>query len=324
MKPRGRVAAFLLLMTGFLGMGMGEVIEEIVAIVNDDIITLSQVKQYHDSLYQMLRSQLQGEEFEKQYSRLKEEILDNMITELLLLQLARQKQLKVSDQVKDAVERIKKENEIESDEQLRFELSRQGIDYEQWLKQLEENFLRQALIFTEVDRGLVLDDSEIVSYYKNHSEEFVEPEQYRIRAIYLSSEHREREEIQVLQREIEDKLRAGEDFNELAGQYADSPLRENKGDLGTFKKGDLDRTIQDAVAKLKPGELTPWLEARGGWYLVKLEEKKDSRVKSFEEVKQEIEEKIFAQKRSVKLKEFLKQIREKSYIKILKPNPLSS
>ncbi len=323
MKLGRRLAAFLLLLAGFLGMEAGEVIEEIVAIVNDDIITLSQVKQYHDSLYQMLRSQLQGEEFEKQYDRLKGEILDNMITELLLLQLARQKQLNVSEQVKDAVERIKKENEIESDEQLRYELSRQGIDYEQWLKQLEENFLRQALIFTEVDRSLVLDDSEIVNYYKGHPEEFIEPEQYTIRAIYFSSEHRDREEIQSLRREVEAKLRAGEDFSQLAGEYADSPLRENKGDLGTFKKGELDRTIQDAVAKLKPGELTPWLEARGGWYLVKLEEKKDSRLRSFEEVKQEIEEKIFAQKRSVKLREFLKQIREKSYIKILKPNPLN-
>lgn len=323
MKRSASVAAFLFLLGAFFGMVAGEVIEEIVAIVNDDIITLSQFKQYHDALYQMLRAQLRGEEFEKQYNKLKGEILDNMITELLLLQLAREKKLNVSDQVRDTVERIKKENEIESDEQLRYELSRQGLDYEQWLKQLEENLLRQALIFTEVDRTLVLDDSEIVNYYKLHPEEFIEPEEYKLCGIYLSSEERNEEELKAIQKEIEVKLSAGEDFAELAGRYADSPLRENKGDLGTIRKGDLDKVLQEAVTRLKPGGVTPWVQSKSGWYLLKLEEKKDSRLKSFEEAKRDIEEKIFAEKRSVKLREFLKQIKEKSYIKILKPNPLN-
>lgn len=322
MKGKKRSVGFLLFLVGLMGLSPGEVIEEIVAIVNGDIITLSEVKQYHENLYQMLRSQFQGEEFEKQYNRLKREILDNMITDMLILQLAREKELNVTDQVKDAVERIKKENEIESDEQLRYELSRQGIDYQQWLKQLEENFLRQALIFTEVDRSLVLDDSEVVNYYQLHPEEFIEPEEYRLRAIYLSTEHRSRGEIESLQKEIEGKLKEGEDFAELAGQYADPPLRESQGDLGTFKKGDLEKSLQEATVKLEPGEISPWVQGRAGWYLLRLEEKKKSRLKAFEEVKRDIEDKIFAEKRSIKLKEFLQQIREKSYIKILKPNPL--
>jgi parvulin-like peptidyl-prolyl isomerase len=69
--------------------------------------------------------------------------------------------------------------------------------------------------------------------------------------------------------------------------------------------------------------MTAWIQAKAGWYLLKLEEKKDSRLKSFEEVKKEIEEKIFSEKRTQKLKEFLKEIKEKSYIKVFKPNPLN-
>ena len=323
MKLGKKSAVFLLLLAGLVGVGPSEVIEEIVAIVNDDIITLSQFKQYHDSLYQMLRAQFQGEEFERHYNQLKGEILDNMITELLLLQLAREKQINVSEQVKETVERIKKENEIESDEQLRYELARQGMDYEQWLKQMEENLLRQALVFTEVDRRLVLEDSEVVNYYKLHQGEFIQPEEYKLRAVYLSSEHRTEEELQTLKKEIQGRIQAGEDFAEVAGQYADAPLRENKGDLGTFKKGDLDKALEGAIAKLKPGEITPWVQARGGWYVLKMEDKKDSRLLTFEEVKKDIEEKIFSEKRSKRLREFLKEIREKSYIKILKPNPLN-
>lgn len=315
-------AVFLIIFISLLGSAASEVVEEIVAIVNDDIITLSQYKQFHDSLYQMLRAQLQGEEFEKQYTRLRGEILDNMITDLLLLQLAREKQLNVSEQLRTTVEQIKKENNIESDEQLRRELSRQGLDYEQWLKQLEDNFLRQALIFTEVDRSIVIEDSETVNYYKLHSQEFVEPEEYKLRAIYLSSDERSQDELLALRKEVEDKIMAGDDFGALAGQYSDGSIKENQGDLGTLKKGELDSTLQVAIASLKPGEMTAWVQAKAGWYLLKLEEKKDSRLKSFEEVKKEIEEKIFSDKRTKKLKEFLKEIKEKSYIKILKPNPL--
>jgi len=316
-------AVFLIIFISLFGSAASEIVEEIIAIVNDDIITLSQYKQYHDSLYQMLRAQLQGEEFEKQYTRLKGEILNNMITDLLLLQLAKEKQLNVSEQVRATVEQIKKENNIESDDLLRRELSRQGLDYEQWLKQLEDNFLRQALVFTEVDRSIVVEDSETVNYYKLHSVEFVEPEEYKLRAIYLSSEERSQDELQALTKEIDNRIKAGDDFRALAGQYSDGPIKENQGDLGTLKKGELDTTLQAAISSLKPGEITAWVQAKAGWYLLKLEEKKDSRLKSFEEVKKEIEEKIFSEKRTQKLREFLKEIKEKSYIKILKSNPLN-
>ncbi len=316
-------AIFLVIFISLFGSGASEIVEEIIAIVNDDIITFSQYKEYHDSLYQMLRAQLQGEEFEKQYSRMKGEILDSMITDLLLLQLAKEKRLNVTEQVRATIEQIKKENHIESDEQLRRELNRQGMDYEQWLKQLEENFLRQALVFTEVDRSIVIEDSQSVNYYKSHSEEFVEPEEYKLRAIYLSSDERGKEELQTLMKEIENKTKAGDDFGALAGQYSDGPIRESQGDLGTLKKGELDATLQAAIASLKPGETAAWVQAKAGWYLLKLEGKKDSRLKSFEEVKQEIEEKIFSEMRTQKLKEFLKEIKKKSYIKILKANPLN-
>jgi parvulin-like peptidyl-prolyl isomerase len=305
-----------------LGIAGQEVIEEIVAIVNDDIITLSQYRHYHDSMYQMLRAQLQGEEFDKQYSRAKEGIMDAMVMDLLLLQLARQKQLNVNEQIKNTVESIRKENNFESDAQLREELRRQGMSYEEFIKGIEEDLLRQAVVFTEVDRGIVLDESETVNYYKSHQSEFVEPEEYKLRAVYLSLEGGTEEELEAKRKEISAKIAAGGDFAAVAGETSDSPLRENQGDLGTIKQGHLDKTLEDAVVKLKPGEASPWVQAKNGWYLLKLEEKKESRLLTFEEAKRKIEDKIFQQKRQKKLDEFLKDLKGKSYIKILKQNPL--
>ncbi len=323
MKKKIAPLALLTIGLAVIGPATSQVIEEIVAIVNDDIITLSQYKQYHDSLYQMLRAQLQGEEFEKQYSLLKGEIINSMITDLLLLQAAKEKQYNVSEQVRNTIDNLKKENNIDSDAQLREELRRQGMDYEQFTKQIEDNLLRQAVIYTEVDRSIVLDESEIVNYYKLHHDEFIEPEEFKIRAIYLASEGQGNDEFRDKREEISGKINAGGDFAALAGEYADSPIKENQGDLGYFKKGQLDNVLEEAVVNLKPGETTPWVQAKNGWYLLKLEEKKESRLKSFEEVKKEIEEKLYQQKRSKKVEEFLKDLREKSYIKILKPNPLN-
>ena len=322
MRSRFTPLVLAAVLFGLAGPAVGQVVEEIVAIVNDDIITLSEFKEYHDSLYQMMRSQLQGEEFDKQYEREKKDMLDRMITELLLLQLAKKKQYNVGEDVKNYVDKLKRDNNIETDAQFQQALLQQGIQYEQFLKQIEENILRQILISQEVDRSIVVDETEGVNYYKLNQAEFVEPEEYKLRAIYLSTEARSGDELEAKKTEISDKAAAGQDFAALAAELGDSPLKENQGDLGFIKKGQLDKILEEAVAKLKVGETAPWVQAKNGWYLLKLEEKKESRLKPYDEVKKDIWEKIFMQKKSKKLAEFLKDIKAKNYIKILKPNPL--
>ncbi len=323
MKKKLGFLAPLLLLFSVAGLARGEIVEEIVAIVNDDIITLSKYKEYYDYVLQMLKSQTKGEEFEKQYNRLKGELLNEMITDTLLLQTAKKKQINVSEQLKVYLENLKKQNNIESEEQFRAVLRQQGVDYDEFIKQLEENIMRQAVIAYEVDRSIVVEEPEVINYYKLNAEEFVEPAEYTIRAIYLSTEGRSGEELEAKKKEISEKLNAGEDFSTVAGQDSDSPMKENQGDLGTFKHGELEKALEQAVVKLNVGEMTPWVEARNGWYVLKLENKKESRPLTLEEAKKKIEEQLFSERREKKLQEFLKQIKDQSYIKILNPNPLN-
>lgn len=299
-----------------------EVVESIVAIVNDDIITLSQYKNQHDALYQMMRAQFQGEEFQEQYRRVRKELLDTMITELLLLQEAKKRGINVDEQLKLAIENIKEENNLNSDEELWRVMHQQGIDPEAWKQQMRESIMKQGVIVTEVDRSIVLDDSEIVNYYKLHPDEFIEPAEFSLRAIYISSAEKTSSEVEVLKQEIESKITAGEDFANLAGTYSEGPAMENQGDLGTFKKGELEKTLEQAVEKLKVGETTSWIMFKDGWYLLKLEDKKEERLKSFDEARQEIDKKLFNEKRRKRLEDFIKELKEKNYIKILNSNPL--
>jgi len=296
-----------------------DIVEEIVAIVNGEVITLSDYKEQFNSMVQLLRSQLSGEAYFKEYEKLKDNLLDMMITDLLLLQKAREKGLNVKEQVKATIEQIKKQNNLESDEELMQAMRSQGIEYNQWVKQLEENYLRQAVIYSEVDRTIVLDDSEIVQYYKQKPQEFVVPPEFHIKVIYLSSTN---PGVEEKKQEISAKLKNGGKFEDLVAEYSEGP-KDNGGDLGFFKKGEMDKALEAAVEKLKVGEISDWVEARNGWYLIKLEEKKDSYQKKFDEARKEIEEKIYLEKRQKKIEEYVNKLKEESYIKILKPNPLN-
>jgi len=322
MRKISVVSFFILIISCALFLSWQEIVEEIVAIVNDDVITLSEYKREHDRMSQLLRAQVSGEEFDRQYERMKKELLNTMITNMLLLQEAEKKGFDVKEQVRLQIENIKKENSINSDEELRRALQQQGLVYEEWIKAMEERSLRDNVIFAEVRGNIVLDDSEIVNYYKLHPEEFTEPMEYKLRAIYISPEGKSEEEVEAKKREIDEKMQAGEELADLAGQYSEGPGKESQGDLGSFKQGQLEKTLEQAVEKLKVGEMTSWLNVRNGWFLLQLDEKKESRLKSFEEARKEIEEKLFNQESQMGLEKYLKELKEKSFIKILKPNPL--
>jgi parvulin-like peptidyl-prolyl isomerase len=322
MTPKTRWFLALLVFSATLGLGQ-QVVEEIVAVVNDDIITMSQVRHEYDIRLQSIQAaNLTGADFDKSVGQLRAQIVDMMVTDLLLLQVAREKNINVAEQVRTTIENIKKENNIATDEDLKRALLNQGLEWDSWVKQVEETILRQTAVMSEISRSIALDEAEVVDYYKKHPDEFTEPEEYTLRAIFLASPGDGEAALEARKKEIDDKIKAGGDFAELAGELSDPPLKESKGDLGAIKKGDLDKALLSAVETMKKGEISSWVQGRSGWYLLKLEDKKDSRRMTFEESRRTIEERIYSQKQSVELEKFLVDLKKKSYIKILRPEPI--
>jgi peptidyl-prolyl cis-trans isomerase SurA len=318
------VLILILLSVGFL-FGQ-EVVDAIVAIVNDDIITISDYMAEHDTIYQLLRSQLQGEEFSKQYEKEKEGLLEKMITERLLLQEAMRQDVRstanVDEQIRMMIDNIKTQYNIGSDDEFKRVMAQQGIDYNAWIAQQEKTVLQQALIFSEVGRSIAIDETDVVNYYDLHPDEFTDPPTYTLRGIYISSEDKSEEAALAKMKEVDEKLEAGEEMESIAGQYSEGPEKESQGDIGTYKKGEMDKTLEQAVANLEEGNLTSWIKIPTGWFLLKLEEKTESQLRSFEEVKKEIENKLFMQEQQVRIQAYLEDLKKRSYIKILIPDPL--
>jgi peptidyl-prolyl cis-trans isomerase SurA len=299
-----------------------EVVEEIVAVVNDDIITMSDfMGQFQMAVAQLQAAQLSQDDYNKQLEGLKKEFLNVMITEMILLQKAHEIGLNVNEQVKAMVEKIKSDNNMASDADLRRAVESQGMPYEIWLKQYEEGMMRQGVLYSEVERSIVLDDSEVVQYYKKNPAEFTVPTEYKLSAIYLATEGRTAEACEALKAQVDAKLKGGAAFADTAAELSDPPMKDAKGDLGTFKEGELDLALETPVQRLKAGETSPWINTKNGWYLLQLTEKKDSYLRPFDDARKEVEEKIFAEKRAVKGEEYVKTLRDRSYVKILKPDP---
>lgn len=303
-----------------------EVVDAIVAIVNDDIITISDYMREHDTIYELLRSQLKGDEFRKQYEIEKEGLMDRLITERLLLQEAERKDLRsttdIDGQIRNIIDSIKEQYNIGSDEEFRRMMAQQGIDYESWIAQQEKNILQQALIFTEVGRSIAIDETDVINYYDLHPEEFTELPTYKLKGIYVSSENKSEEEAQAKKEEIDKKIAAGEKLEDLAGEYSEGPEKDSQGDIGTYKKGEMDKNLEQAIEKLDVGDLSPWVKIPTGWFLLKLEEKTESRLKPFGDVKKEIENRLFLQEQQVRTQAYLEELKKRSYINILIPDPL--
>jgi parvulin-like peptidyl-prolyl isomerase len=321
MKRANKIIGVFLILIAASGLCGQDLVEAIVAVVNDDIITLSEYKQEYDSRVRMLRAQLQGEQLSQQQEILKENLLESMITDLLLLQEASKLGLNVSEQVRMTLENIKRENKLTSDEQLQKALAQQGIVYEDFVKQMEQNMLKQNIIFSEVGRKIAIDDSEIVSYYKVHREDFIEPIEYTLKMIYIAQEGKSPEEIESMKVQIDQKLEANEDFGQVATEFSEGPEKDSQGDLGSYKKGELQKDLEQAIEGLEVGNITPWLNMQGAWTRLKLVEKKNRRLKDFQEVRKDIEGIIFEERQQEELEKYMSDIRNKSYIKILIDTP---
>lgn len=303
-----------------------DVVDAIVAIVNDDIITISDYIIEHDTIYDLLRSQFQGEEFTKQYEKEKEGLLERMIIERLLIQESIRQDIRstadIEGQIRSMVEGIKKQYNIGSDEEFERMMAQQGVNYDNWIALQEKTIIQQALIFSEVGRSIAIDETDVVNYYDLYPEEFTTLPTYKLKGIYISSEDKSEPEAQAKMEEVNEKLAAGEELESLAGQYSEGPEKESQGDIGTYNKGDMDKTLEQAVENLEEGSFSSWVKISSGWFLLKLDEKTESRLRPFEEVKKDIENELFMQEQQVKIQAYIADLKKRSFIKILIPDPI--
>ena len=298
-----------------------QLVDGIAAIVNDEIITITDVREAMGLEAQQLSQQLSGLVREEQIKSLFKRTLNSLVDAQLQLTRARHLNLRVSDEdVKRQIETLKEQNQL-ADEQFVQLLKSRGLTLETYKKQVHEGLLVAKVVNAEVRSHLTVLDSELREAYK------VKQEQYRVAGgqtvshiLFLLPQYPSEQEEQRLRAKAESVLqqvRNGGNFAALARQYSDGPSADTAGLLGTFQPGELLPGFDEAVAQLKPGEISDVVRTRVGFHIIRLEARQAGGSRPFEEVQEEIRSEILRDKTERKYQEWLESLRQQAYVKIL-------
>ena len=309
-------ALTILLISSGPFFGFPELIDKIFAVVNGEIITYSELKSSEIEMTRYLSQQYQGEELEKQLDEMKKNLLNRLIEQKLLLSYAKEKDYDVDGIVELIIKDIKKQNNINSDEELKAALASQRLDYDDWKQQLKETQTQQQFIREKIGPKVNIDSSAIMEYYKKNIDEYTVPTKYSLDCIFLNKEnYLSPSALQEKMKTIDAELETNP-FEETAKKFSELPGEDNNYFLGEFKEGELDAKIEEASYGLKEGEHSGWIETAKGYYITQLIKRTESTVTEYKLVREEIENKLKMAEQEKLLKEYIEQLKKESHIKI--------
>ena len=294
-----------------------ETVERIVAKVNGRIITLSQLEEEVRTTLERLGPAPTLEEEAERLERLRPDALDRMIDNMLVLQVAEERGLRVparffEEWKKNVMDQMK----LTSEEEFVRQVELQGTSVEAIRKNFEESLLLQEVRRMEVDSKVSVSEPEIGDRYREHIAEYTEPAKIRLREIVVKFDSGNEVEQGEKARRLLREIRQGADFAEVARMHSESASREAGGDLGTFAKGELTDALESAAFALSPGEVSEVIRLGSAFYILRVEEKTEEKVKPLEEVRSEVADAIFQEKMNTQLERYIQQLRERAIVEI--------
>ncbi|HET6421096.1 MAG TPA: peptidylprolyl isomerase [Geobacteraceae bacterium] len=293
-----------------------EQIDRIVAIVNDEPVTLYEVQKEQGNMAKMAGKNPFLPDGDKAPSP--EAALNSLINQKLIAMKIKELDIKVSDdEVKQAMEDVKRQNNI-SQETLVEALKNQGISFEEYKSQLREQLEKLRLISMEVRSKIQISEKDIRDYYTTNPEKFEKEEIYHARLITLNipadATEAEKKRIRDSISSIYAEAKSGKNFEELARKYSQDPSAKDGGDLGAFKKGEMLPEFDNVLAKLKPGEISEPFATQSGIHVVKLESRSHGELKPFENVKGEIADLLYKKKSEERFNQWLADLRKNALV----------
>ena len=297
------------------------VVEEIVAKVNSDIITRGELEGTRRTIEAELRKQgLTGAALEKALKDQANDALRDQIDQLLLVQHGKDLNINVDSEVTKRLAAIQVDSKIADPDKFHDYIHEgTGMSFEDFKQKLKEQMLTQRVIGQEVMSRISPPHSEIEKYYEEHKKEFVRQEQVFLREILISTEGKTPDQVAQAEKRAKDlvaRARKGEKFGELARQYSDAETKENFGELPPYKRGQLNKKLEDVVFKEKKGYVTDPVRLPNGFLILKIEERWEAGQAPLSDVENEIQEKISMPQMQPKVRELLTKLREDAFLEI--------
>ncbi len=328
MKPLSSFVLPSLLVLAAPHLG-AEIVERVVAKVNGDIVTLSDFE-----ARQVMAIQAAGVGPDKIESYLRDnnaKILQEAVDDLLIAQRADDLEIHLPPEaVQGAIENIKKDNHLATDEDLRTQLRREGMTFDDLKRNITQTYLKRAVLQRELERKVAPTEDEILSYYQGHSDEFTRPATVHLQQIFIpadglvlkdakaegtpvATEAAGAPSARAQAAEVVTRARAGEDFGDLTKAYSGGA---GTGDLGVVNLKEISPAIQKAVGSLQVGEISEPVSSPDGFRVFKLLARTEAAVAPLEEVRNKIRNRLMDAKGNDAYEKYVADLRKNAIIDI--------
>jgi peptidyl-prolyl cis-trans isomerase SurA len=294
-------------------LAAAQIEDGIVAIVNSDLIMLSEMKRELAPERERIYKEYQGDARARRLKAAEYMALTTMIERKLQLQEAKVRNIVVTDQeVRQAIQQMKQ----------------QGRTIDEANPADMKSAREQLMLFRIVDRdvrsGVIASESDLKRYFQEHRDRFALSEEYTLSQILIRPRAPDDiAEAREKAREVMARLKQGESFEDLALRFSDGPNASNGGHLGLVRQGELLPGIERTIATLVPGGISDMIETSEGFHIVRLEDKKPKQFRPFEQVRNEIQGLVFQQKSEDVFQAWLTELKNKAYIEIKFESALS-
>lgn len=292
------------------------VIDKIVAVINGEAITQREAAQYLYPLYEEYQKEYTGKNLDDKMLEAEDMVLNQLIQDKLILSEAKKAGIKAEDDEVDArVSKIIREK-FGSEEKFREMLALQNVSLNEMRDSLRSEIIKSKIVREKVGYKVIITPSEVRQYYDQHITEFVEPEKIEVLNILIRKKEADGGISEESIKKVKSLLNDGQDFEEVAKKYSESPNAKNGGNMGFIKRGEMIKEIDDAIFALPAGGVSDIVETPIGYHVFKITQIVPAISKDFDSAKSEIEDAIYQKKINKSLEKWLKELRENAYISI--------
>jgi len=305
--------------------GEGKVVEEIVARVNNEIITTSELQKARTAAVEDAQQECSGrctpEQLQVAVEDRQKFALRDLIDQSLLAQRGKDMSINVEGEVVKQLDVIRIQNKLDSMEKLEAAVAKEGLNWDDFKGNIRNKLLTQEVIRREVGSHINIGRDDAMKYYEAHKKEYVMPEQVALRAIEISTDGKSEADLADLKKKAEgllQRIKDGEDFATLAKRFSDGSTAQQGGYLGTYKRGELAKQLEEQVFGMKKNQLTDVIETKQGFLVLQVLERFEEGEQPFDKVENKIMDQLYSERMEPSLREYLKTLREQSYV-VVKP-----
>jgi peptidyl-prolyl cis-trans isomerase SurA len=297
----------------------GVTVEDIVARVNDQIISRSD---YDRATKEIDEEARQHGATMQQISELHKDLLRNLIDQQLWLSKGKELAITGETDLINRLNDIRKQYNLATMEDLEKSAVEQGVSFEDFKANIRNQIITQQVMRDEVGRHLNFTPGEVQRYFEQHKQDYTQPESVKLSEILVSTGDASQEDPAKVAAakskadDIEAKLKTGADFAELARSSSEGQTAAQGGDLGTYKRGQLNKVFEDATFGLKTGDATDPIRTRQGFVIFKVVQHIAPGVPAYKDVEQQVEESYYESKMEPAIRDYLTTMREEAYIDI--------